>query len=56
LNKARLGGKYAANQQIFNLEGGDRGGEVVAAGTPEEVCALDASYTGQYLRPFVCKG
>ena len=31
-------------------EGGDRGGEVVAAGRPEEVMACEASYTGQYLR------
>jgi excinuclease ABC subunit A len=37
-------------------EGGDRGGEVVATGTPEKVCELDASYTGQFLRPFICLG
>jgi excinuclease ABC subunit A len=37
-------------------EGGDRGGEIVAEGTPEEICANDASYTGQHLRPFVCQG
>lgn len=36
-------------------EGGDRGGEIVAEGTPEEVCARDDSYTGQYLRPFICQ-
>lgn len=30
-------------------EGGDRGGAVVAEGTPEEVCAVKASYTGRYL-------
>jgi excinuclease ABC subunit A len=35
-------------------EGGDRGGEIVAQGTPEDVCACDASYTGQFLRPYVC--
>ncbi len=35
-------------------EGGDRGGEIIVAGTPEEVCATDESYTGVYLRPFVC--
>ena len=35
-------------------EGGDRGGEIVVEGTPEEVCELDDSYTGQYLRPFIC--
>jgi len=32
-------------------EGGDRGGTLVVAGTPEEVAACEASYTGQYLRP-----
>ena len=31
-------------------EGGDRGGTIVAAGTPEQVADVDASYTGQYLR------
>ena len=31
-------------------EGGDKGGEVVASGTPEEVAAVPGSYTGQYLR------
>ena len=31
-------------------EGGNGGGTVVAAGTPEEVCRCDASYTGQYLK------
>jgi excinuclease ABC subunit A len=32
-------------------EGGDRGGRVVAVGTPEEVARVEASYTGQYLGP-----
>lgn len=31
-------------------EGGDRGGEVIAAGTPEEVALVEKSYTGQFLR------
>jgi excinuclease ABC subunit A len=31
-------------------EGGDAGGSVVATGTPEEICRVPASYTGQYLR------
>ena len=31
-------------------EGGDKGGEIVAEGTPEEVAAVEASYTGQYLK------
>ena len=32
-------------------EGGDRGGTVIASGTPEEIAANAASYTGQYLVP-----
>jgi excinuclease ABC subunit A len=31
-------------------EGGDRGGNLVVAGTPEEVAACAASYTGQFLK------
>jgi len=31
-------------------EGGARGGEVVAVGTPEEVAAVTRSHTGQFLR------
>ena len=31
-------------------EGGDQGGYVVVAGTPEEVAAVESSYTGQYLK------
>ena len=31
-------------------EGGDRGGEVVAVGTPEEIAAFPGSYTGQFLK------
>ena len=31
-------------------EGGDRGGNIVACGTPEEVAAVPGSYTGYYLK------
>lgn len=31
-------------------EGGDAGGLVIAAGTPEEICTCKKSYTGQYLK------
>ena len=34
-------------------EGGDKGGEVVAEGTPEEICQVSRSYTGQYLKPVI---
>lgn len=34
-------------------EGGDRGGELIAAGTPEDICANPASYTGQYLKKYL---
>ena len=31
-------------------EGGEGGGNLVVAGTPEQVAACEASYTGQYLK------
>jgi excinuclease ABC subunit A len=34
-------------------EGGERGGEIVAQGTPEAVTAVSRSYTGQYLKPYL---
>lgn len=34
-------------------EGGNRGGTVVATGTPEEVAEIPESYTGQYLKPIL---
>ena len=34
-------------------EGGNRGGTIVAQGTPEEVALVEGSYTGQYLRPLL---
>jgi excinuclease ABC subunit A len=33
-------------------EGGDRGGQLVASGTPEEVCEIKTSYTGQVLKDY----
>jgi excinuclease ABC subunit A len=32
-------------------EGGDGGGEIVAAGTPEDIVKAKRSYTGEYLKP-----
>jgi excinuclease ABC subunit A len=32
-------------------EGGDKGGKIVATGTPEAVCKIRASHTGRYLKP-----
>ena len=34
-------------------EGGDRGGTVIAAGTPEEIAAVPESYTGQYVAKYL---
>ncbi|MBI3798205.1 MAG: excinuclease ABC subunit UvrA [Deltaproteobacteria bacterium] len=34
-------------------EGGEQGGEVIAAGTPEEVALVERSYTGHFLRPLL---
>ncbi len=36
-------------------EGGVRGGEIVAEGTPEDVVKVAASYTGHYLKPILAK-
>jgi excinuclease ABC subunit A len=33
-------------------EGGDRGGELIATGTPEQVCTVESSYTGQFLKEY----
>jgi len=34
-------------------EGGDKGGQIVATGTPEEVAKVKESYTGHYLKPIL---
>ena len=34
-------------------DGGDKGGEIIAEGTPEEVAQEPRSYTGQYLAPLL---
>jgi excinuclease ABC subunit A len=36
-------------------EGGNKGGKVIAKGTPEQVAENPASYTGQYLKPLLAK-
>ena len=33
--------------------GGDRGGQIIARGTPEEVAASEISYTGQYIKKYL---
>ena len=33
-------------------EGGDKGGELIAEGTPEEICSVKKSYTGQVLKKY----
>jgi excinuclease ABC subunit A len=37
-------------------EGGDGGGEIVAAGTPEDIVREKSSYTGQFLKPVLVRG
>ncbi len=34
-------------------EGGDEGGEVIAAGLPSEICNTPQSYTGEYLKSYI---
>ncbi|MGE7910973.1 excinuclease ABC subunit UvrA [Lysinibacillus xylanilyticus] len=36
-------------------EGGDKGGTIVATGTPEEVAEVSGSYTGKYLKPILTR-
>lgn len=36
-------------------EGGDRGGQLVACGTPEQICQVEASHTGRFLKPILEK-
>ena len=37
-------------------EGGDRGGEIIAVGTPEQVVKNDRSYTGKFLKKYLERG
>ena len=37
----------------IGLEGGDKGGTVIAEGTPEEVAESPVSYTGKYIKPML---
>ena len=34
-------------------EGGDKGGTIVGCGTPEEICKIEESYTGKYLKKYL---
>ncbi len=34
-------------------EGGDKGGEIIAVGTPEKICQNERSYTGQFLKKYL---
>ena len=34
-------------------EGGDKGGTIVATGTPEDIAKVKESYTGQFLKPLL---
>ncbi|MFJ7735949.1 excinuclease ABC subunit UvrA [Lysinibacillus sp. NPDC097287] len=36
-------------------EGGDKGGTIIATGTPEEVAEVEGSYTGKYLKPILVR-
>ena len=34
-------------------EGGERGGEIVATGTPEQICKNEKSHTGRFLKKYL---
>jgi excinuclease ABC subunit A len=48
--------KHADHIVDLGPEGGEKGGFVIAEGTPEEVAKVPGSYTGQYLRPILARG
>ena len=48
--------KYADHIIDLGPEGGNAGGAIVAAGTPEEIARSAASHTGRYLKPYLKRG
>jgi excinuclease ABC subunit A len=36
-------------------DGGDKGGEIVAAGSPEDIARVKRSYTGAFLKPVLAR-
>ena len=52
---------YTASAEMWMDEGPlrwrgvtrDAGGRIVATGTPEEICRVEASHTGRYLKPLL---
>ncbi|MEG2454198.1 MAG: hypothetical protein RSB20_04965, partial [Clostridia bacterium] len=47
--------KVADNIIDLGPNGGDRGGELVSSGTPEQIAKCEKSYTGQYLKKILLK-
>ena len=47
--------KHADHILDLGPEGGEKGGLIIAEGTPEEVARVPESYTGQYLKPLLAK-
>ncbi|MEN2768525.1 excinuclease ABC subunit UvrA [Ornithinibacillus xuwenensis] len=45
--------KTADNIIDLGPEGGSRGGQIIATGTPEKIAAHEISYTGKYLKPLL---
>ena len=37
----------------IGTEGGDKGGTIIATGTPEEIAEVEASHTGRFLKPYL---
>ncbi len=49
----RLDGQQATDPRVAGRGGGDKGGYVVALGTPAEVAANPKSVTGEFLKPYL---
>ncbi|KJS83466.1 MAG: excinuclease ABC subunit A [Peptococcaceae bacterium BICA1-8] len=48
--------KYADYVIDLGPDGGNKGGQIIATGTPEEIAEVEASYTGEYLRKMLARG
>ena len=48
--------KYADYVIDLGPDGGNKGGRIIAIGTPEEIAEVDASYTGEYLKRVIARG
>ena len=47
--------KYIVDIIDMGMEGGSKGGEIIATGTPEEIVKKNVGYTAKYLKKYLKK-